>query len=190
MTERQDVRPLTTEDLVPGTRTSDTPERYDEIADDRVDHDRLDTDQADDNRFDDHQVDDNRVDGTYDENFDDTGDETAEPTQTAESLPPNQERAPADDDSPEGAQLFGNEEIDRFRDEWRALQADFVDSPREAVQHADELVAQVIQSLATTFADHKRSLEGQWNQGEQVDTEELRVALRRYRSFFDQLLTV
>lgn len=88
------------------------------------------------------------------------------------------------------AQLFTGEEVDRFRTEWRGLQSDFVDSPRDAVQHADQLVAQVIQSLTTTFADQKRSLEGQWGEGEQVETEELRVALRQYRAFFDKLLTV
>ncbi|HWO59618.1 MAG TPA: hypothetical protein VNO31_06250, partial [Umezawaea sp.] len=86
--------------------------------------------------------------------------------------------------------LFSSDEVDQFRTEWRGLQSDFVDSPRDAVQHADQLVAQVMQSLATTFADHKKSLEGQWSQGEQVETEELRVALRQYRAFFDKLLTV
>ncbi|CAL9586769.1 hypothetical protein SUDANB95_05113 [Actinosynnema sp. ALI-1.44] len=86
--------------------------------------------------------------------------------------------------------LFGSTEADGFRTEWRALQSDFVDDPRDAVRRADELVAQVVQSLATTFADHKRSLEGQWQQGEQVDTEELRKALHRYRAFFDRLLSV
>ncbi|MFT7837203.1 hypothetical protein Q5530_13735 [Saccharothrix sp. BKS2] len=88
------------------------------------------------------------------------------------------------------APLFGTEDSANYQAEWRALQADFVDDPREAVQRADELVAQVIQNLATTFAEHKRSLEGQWQEGAQVDTEELRQALKRYRSFFDRLLSV
>ncbi|MEJ2856965.1 MULTISPECIES: hypothetical protein [unclassified Saccharothrix] len=97
-----------------------------------------------------------------------------------------QEQTTRSDDEP----LFASDEADGYRNEWRALQSDFVDDPRDAVRRADELVAQVVQSLATTFADHKRSLEGQWQQGEQVDTEELRMALRRYRSFFDRLLSV
>ncbi|MFD7658315.1 hypothetical protein ACFV4N_30445 [Actinosynnema sp. NPDC059797] len=88
------------------------------------------------------------------------------------------------------APLFGEEDSANYQAEWRALQAGFVDDPREAVQRADELVAQVIQNLATTFAAHKSSLEGQWQQGGQVDTEELRQALKRYRSFFDRLLSV
>lgn len=64
----------------------------------------------------------------------------------------------------------------------------FVDDPRGAVHDADSLVAEVMQTLATTFADHKKGLEGQWNRGEQVDTEGLRLALRHYRSFFNRLL--
>ncbi|WP_262371142.1 hypothetical protein [Streptomyces sp. WAC01526] len=54
---------------------------------------------------------------------------------------------------------------------------------------ADALVAEVMQLLATTFADHKQGLEGQWHRGEEVATEDLRLALRQYRSFFDRLLS-
>ncbi|MFD7527918.1 MULTISPECIES: hypothetical protein [unclassified Streptomyces] len=64
----------------------------------------------------------------------------------------------------------------------------FVDDPREAVGAADTLVAEVMQALATTFSERKQGLEGQWKRGEQVPTEELRVALQRYRSFFNRLL--
>ncbi|MER5615154.1 hypothetical protein [Streptomyces sp. NPDC002215] len=60
--------------------------------------------------------------------------------------------------------------------------------PREAVSAADTLVAEVMQALARTFPDHKQGLEGQWQRGEEVPTEELRVALQRYRSFFNRLL--
>lgn len=91
-----------------------------------------------------------------------------------------------DADSP----LFGQEEAGGFREEWRSLQGDFVDNPREAVHRADELVAQVIQSLATTFSEHKRTLEGRWQEGSEAETEELRLALKSYRSFFDKLLSV
>lgn len=86
--------------------------------------------------------------------------------------------------------LFTAEVAADYQVEWRALQSEFVDDPREAVRRADELVAQVMQNLATTFAEHKRSLEGQWQEGERVETEELRLALQRYRSFFDRLLSV
>lgn len=88
------------------------------------------------------------------------------------------------------APLFAPEDAADHQAEWRALQAAFVDDPREAVRRADELVARVMRDLATTFAEHKRSLEGQWQEGGQADTEELRQALKRYRSFFDRLLSV
>jgi len=85
-------------------------------------------------------------------------------------------------------QLFTDQDVDRFRQDWQAIQISFVDDPKRAVTEADELVAAVIQSLAATFASHKSDLESQWRQGEAA-TEELRVALRRYRSFFNQLLS-
>jgi hypothetical protein len=74
-----------------------------------------------------------------------------------------------------------------YRDRWQLIQTGFVDDPHQSVREADELVAAVISELATTFAEHKSELEGQWQQGEPA-TEELRVALRRYRAFFDELL--
>ncbi|GHI02786.1 hypothetical protein AQI88_38215 [Streptomyces cellostaticus] len=92
----------------------------------------------------------------------------------------------SDDEAP---QLLTEDEDQNFRDRWQKTQNKFVDDPREAVHDADALVADVMQTLATTFAQHKKDLEDQWGQGEHVDTEELRRALRRYRSFFNRLLT-
>jgi len=83
--------------------------------------------------------------------------------------------------------LIDEEKVTGFRDRWQNVQTGFVDDPKQAVQQADELVAAVISALANTFAEHKSELENQWRQGEPA-TEELRIALRRYRSFFDQLL--
>ncbi|MFJ7201082.1 MULTISPECIES: hypothetical protein [unclassified Streptomyces] len=83
--------------------------------------------------------------------------------------------------------LLGSEQ-DEFRSRWQRIQGDFVDDPREAVGAADTLVAEVMQALARTFSDHKQALEGQWQRGEEVATEDLRVALQRYRSFFNRLL--
>jgi len=87
----------------------------------------------------------------------------------------------------ETPELIDEEKVTGFRDRWQNVQTGFVDDPKQAVQQADELVAAVISALATTFAEHKSELEAQWQQGEPA-TEELRIALRRYRSFFDQLL--
>lgn len=91
-------------------------------------------------------------------------------------------------DEDTGVPLFDETEVVVFRDQWRDLQAAFVDDPRRAVQDADQLVAHVMQNLAATFADHKSELEVQWQRGDEVATEDLRVALRRYRSFFNRLL--
>jgi len=83
--------------------------------------------------------------------------------------------------------LFAEEKVTGYRDRWQLIQIGFVDDPHQSVREADELVAAVISDLATTFAEHKSELEGQWQQGEPA-TEELRLALRRYRAFFDELL--
>ncbi|RLK54115.1 hypothetical protein [Actinokineospora cianjurensis] len=86
------------------------------------------------------------------------------------------------------AQLFSEEEVGRFREQWQAIQTTFVDDPQDAVRGADHLVAEVMQALAATFTEHKRGLEEQWQGGSAAQTEDLRLALRRYRSFFHQLL--
>jgi hypothetical protein len=92
---------------------------------------------------------------------------------------------------PEGREpLFSPEAADSFRAEWIDIQTGFVDEPRVAVERADALVARVIKSVAEIFADERAGLERQWDRGDQISTEDLRVALRRYRSFFDRLLTV
>ncbi|HET9140451.1 hypothetical protein [Actinophytocola sp.] len=95
----------------------------------------------------------------------------------------------ATDDSDQVRQLFSSEDVERFRTEWQQVQTMFVDDPSEAVRSADHLVAEVIQSLATMFNQHKQELEGHWREGDgDLQTEDLRIALRRYRSFFNQLL--
>ena len=75
-----------------------------------------------------------------------------------------------------------------FGGRWQAIQVEFVDNPRESVERADALVAELMQSLARTFAEERERLERQWDGGDDVSTEDLRVALTRYRSFFDRLL--
>ncbi|MFE2972236.1 hypothetical protein ACFXKC_53560 [Streptomyces sp. NPDC059340] len=93
--------------------------------------------------------------------------------------------APAEDEAP---QLLTPEDEEGFRLRWQEVQNRFLDDPRDAVHTADALVADVMQKLAATFADHKQELEGQWSRGEQANTEDLRLALRHYRSFFNRLL--
>ena len=86
--------------------------------------------------------------------------------------------------------LFQSGQEQEFRSRWNEIQTGFVDEPRRAVEQADSLVAEVIKRLAETFANERTKLEGQWSRGEDVDTEDLRVALQRYRSFFDRLLSL
>jgi hypothetical protein len=85
--------------------------------------------------------------------------------------------------------LLDPAESERFRQRWTDVQARFVDDPQEAVRSADGLVAEVVQSLAQGFSDHKRGLEQAWQSGGDPETEDLRQALQRYRSFFDRLLS-
>ena len=85
--------------------------------------------------------------------------------------------------------LLDQPETESFTTRWREIQVDFVDRPRESVEHADALVAELMQRLAASFADERGRLERQWDGGDDVSTEDLRVALTRYRSFFDRLLS-
>ncbi|HJR96399.1 MAG TPA: hypothetical protein VJ979_00660 [Actinomycetota bacterium] len=76
-----------------------------------------------------------------------------------------------------------------FQERWRQIQVGFVDEPRGAVHDADALVAELMQRLAAGFAEERQRLEGEWERGEEVSTEDLRQALRHYRSFFNRLLS-
>jgi len=84
--------------------------------------------------------------------------------------------------------LFDEADATRFRTRWSEVQAGFVDDPKQAVQDADVLVAELMQSVASAFSQRKHLLEEQWQQGSHAETEDLRLALRGYRSFLDQLL--
>lgn len=86
--------------------------------------------------------------------------------------------------------LFAADEAARLRADWDHVQASFVDEPRQAVEAADRLVATAIKRLAEIFAEEKARLEGQWDRGGDVSTEDLRQALRRYRAFFGRVLSV
>ena len=85
--------------------------------------------------------------------------------------------------------LLPQEQNERFRSQWQELQAGFVDRPQESVEGADALVADVMQRVTASLTKERERLEGQWAQGDDVSTEDLRVALTRYRTFFDRLLS-
>jgi hypothetical protein len=88
------------------------------------------------------------------------------------------------------APLFLPDVAKDFRSRWDAVQRSFVDDPRQAVRQGDELVAQVMKSLAETFSSERAKLEGQLDQTDEASTENLRIAFRRYRSFFERLLSL
>jgi hypothetical protein len=88
------------------------------------------------------------------------------------------------------AALFPDHEASEMRSRWNDIQTSFVDQPRKAVEEADQLVASAIQRLAQSFSEERGRLEGQWAKGGDPNTEDLRVALQRYRSFFTRLLSI
>lgn len=138
--------------------------------------------------------------GTETDTDTDTGTERQAPLYPGEATP-EQDRtdtAPADADADDAGDGVGDDvgerpllapaDAEAYRTSWSEIQGRFVDDPQEAVKSADALVAEVMRTLAGTFSTHKQELEGQWDRGEQVATEDLRLALQRYRSFFNRLL--
>jgi hypothetical protein len=96
----------------------------------------------------------------------------------------------AQTESPTQRSLFADEELASLRARWDNVQAGFVDDPKECVHKADSLVSDVVDQLTIGFTETRSRLEEQWARGEQASTEDLRLALRRYRDFFERLLVV
>jgi hypothetical protein len=90
----------------------------------------------------------------------------------------------------DAAPLFPNNELQELRTRWTGIQTAFVDEPRRAVEQADGLVAAAMKRLAEVFAEERSKLEQHWDRGDNVSTEDLRIALQRYRSFFQRLLSI
>jgi hypothetical protein len=101
----------------------------------------------------------------------------------AGTTPPEHESSIADP-------LVAGADVADLRARWAGVQAAFVDNPKECVQKADHLVSDVVEQLTTEFAQTRSRLEGQWSQGQEASTEDLRVALMHYREFFDRLLAI
>jgi hypothetical protein len=110
--------------------------------------------------------------------------EQASRTDTATTLAGSEDRTDA------RTNLFPSAELEGLRTRWKEIQTAFVDEPRQAVEQADGLVASAMKRLAEVFAQERSGLEQQWDRGDNVSTEDLRVALQRYRAFFDRLLSV
>jgi hypothetical protein len=107
--------------------------------------------------------------------------------QDAEAAPPSTGAAELDSDA--GGSLLPADMDATFQQRWKEIQTRFVDEPRRAVEDADSLVANLMQQLAAGFAKERERLEAQWGRGEDISTEDLRVALQRYRTFFQRLLS-
>jgi hypothetical protein len=109
-----------------------------------------------------------------------------------ESVPVEREGRPARpvETADKPVSLFHDEEGRGFRTRWDAIQTGFVDQPRAAVEQANALVGEMVTRLTDTFGSERSKLEQQWGQGQDVSTEDLRIALKRYRSFFERLLSI
>ncbi|HUI82495.1 MAG TPA: hypothetical protein VLY24_31450 [Bryobacteraceae bacterium] len=105
------------------------------------------------------------------------------PTHTTKSA-----AAPANIDS--SFPLLPLDITEDLRKRWDNVQVGFVDEPRDAVKQADELVAHAIKKLSESFTEARANLEGQWTRGGDVNTDDLRVAFKKYRSFFQKLMSV
>ncbi|HEY1976331.1 MAG TPA: hypothetical protein VGG89_07300 [Candidatus Baltobacteraceae bacterium] len=106
--------------------------------------------------------------------------DTVEPRDTAQSRDTAESR--------ETESFLPPDRMEEFRERWDDIQAGFVDDPRNSVQKAHGLVSSLVNDLNDVFTRERSGLESQWNRGEEADTENLRVALRRYRAFFNRLL--
>ena len=114
-----------------------------------------------------------------------------EPVLSTAPLTKSEEQvAPVFDNVAHTAPLFPNDELGDMRSRWDAVQVAFVDEPRRAVEQADGLVAFAMKRLAEVFSEERSKLEKQWDRGDNVSTEDLRIALQRYRSFFHRLLSL
>ncbi|GCE41758.1 hypothetical protein Rhow_005417 [Rhodococcus wratislaviensis] len=107
----------------------------------------------------------------------------ARPASAEGSQPPAQNA-----DTSGGRALFAEDELSVLRLRWDEVQSGFVDDPRECVQKADGLVSDVVDRITTGFSEARSRLEEQWARGEEGSTEDLRLALKRYREFFQRLL--
>ena len=110
------------------------------------------------------------------------------PSRTISGYPFREPKPSASGDA--AAPLSPSNALETLRSRWKEVQTAFVDEPRKAVEEADGLVASAMKRLAEVFAEERSKLEQQWDRGDSVSTEDLRIALQRYRTFFQRLLSV
>ena len=118
--------------------------------------------------------------------------EVEEQTASSEREPVKEKEREYDLSSTDGGytELMDEDKVEGFRSRWTEIQTGFVDDPRSSVERADELVAMVVKNITDSFAEERAVLEEQWSRGHDASTEDLRVAIKRYRSFFNRLLSL
>lgn len=129
------------------------------------------------------EVRDRSVRDTVDDTRDDTRDTTRD---TTRDMTRDTTRETTSTDTRDS--FLPPDRMEDLRERWDDIQAGFVDDPRNSVQKAHGLVSSLVNELNDVFTRERSGLESQWNRGEEADTENLRVALRRYRAFFNRLL--
>jgi hypothetical protein len=119
-----------------------------------------------------------------------TFDEPMTPAEPVKSTPVASAPKTAAANTEAAGQLLPNDIVDDLRKRWEGIQVGFVDEPRDTVRQADELVAHSIKKLSESFTEARANLESQWARGGDVNTEDLRQAFKKYRSFFQKLMSV
>ncbi len=196
---------LTTADLAQGKRPAAANRIHDQISNEQINQ-QISNDRADDERSSDDRSSENRLEKGGPQEV------RSNPEFRSQDLRPNQQLLSSDErpkpmlasrpgqssqsassgtrNASDTAPLFPNNELNELRNRWTTVQAAFVDEPRRAVEQADGLVAAAMKRLAEVFAQERSNLEQQWDRGDNVSTEDLRIALQRYRSFFQRLLSI
>jgi hypothetical protein len=83
-------------------------------------------------------------------------------------------------------QRTGQKLSSKLEEEWQSVQYDFVDDPKAAVRKADDLVTRALEELNARHRSLSKQLEGNGD----PQTEDLRLALHRYRELFKSLVAV
>jgi len=97
-------------------------------------------------------------------------------------------QAPREDATTPGTAYLPDDISTDADERWQRIQAEFVDDPRRSVTEAHQLVSELVQRVVDTFTNERDTLERQWSGGDRVSTEDLRICMQRYRSFFSRLL--
>jgi hypothetical protein len=167
-----------------------TPRQYTEPTDPN-------TDTADQQRYTAPEFSSGQVDPSSGRQVDPTADQLTDPSAGRQTDPAPQHGTgsptstqTAGTDAPVGDSLFGEQDLSELRSRWNDVQAAFVDDPRACVQKADSLVSSAVEQLTASFSQTRSRLEDQWSRGEEASTEDLRIALKHYRDFFDRILAV